>query len=138
LDSIKVFNLLITAISSWAGNYVSKPIYESKSPLIGEVYFYVLNQNIDLDLGHQEQIIIKIRVNEEKSVVMLHIGAKKNPTVNGVLTHIWHLVNEKYNEQFGYKFNALHCPLCGASIENLECTQDLVKCDYCGEEFEKN
>lgn len=68
---------------------------------------------------------------------MLNIGAEKNPTVNGVLTHIWHLANARFGEAFGYEFESLHCPECGGSLDNMDKNQELVKCKYCGELFEK-
>ena len=112
-DPIKTFNLLREAIGAWAGKSVSRPIYENQEPFIAEVYYYVLNQNVDPNLGHEEQIIIKIRVDLEKNVAMLNIGAEKNPTVNGVLTHIWQLANARFGQTFGYEFKSLHCPECG-------------------------
>ena len=136
-DPIKTFNLLREAISAWAGKPVSRPIYENQEPFIAEIYYYVLNQNVDSDLGHREQIIIKIRVDEEKNIVMLNIGAEKNPTVNGVLTHIWQLANARFGQTFGYEFKSLHCPECGGSLDNMDKNIDLVKCKYCGELFEK-
>jgi len=136
-DSHKTFNLLMEAIAAWAGKSVSKPIFISQEPFIVEVYYYVLNQNIDSDLGHQEQIIIKIQVDESKNIAMLNIGAEKNPTVNGVLTHIWQLTNTRFGESFGYEFISLHCPECGGSLDNMKKSQKIMKCKYCGEEFEK-
>jgi len=136
-DPRKTFNLIMEAIGAWAGKHVSKPIYEGQEPFIAEIYYYVLNQNVDSDLGHREQIIIKIRVDEEKNIVMLNIGAEKNPTVNGVLTHIWQLANARFGETFGYEFESLHCPECGGSLDNMDKNIELVKCRYCGELFEK-
>lgn len=136
-DPRKTFNLIMEAIGAWAGKHVSKPIYEGQEPFIAEVYYYVLNQNVDPNLGHREQIIIKIRVDEEKNIVMLNIGAEKNPTVNGVLTHIWQLANARFGETFGYEFESLHCPECGGSLDNMDKNIELVKCRYCGELFEK-
>ena len=136
-DPIKTFNLLREAIGAWAGKSVSRPIYENQEPFIAEIYYYVLNQNVDPNLGHKEQIIIKIRVDEEKNIVMLNIGAEKNPTVNGVLTHIWQLANARFGETFGYEFESLHCPECGGSLDNMDKNIELVKCRYCGELFEK-
>jgi len=75
-DPRKTFNLLMEAVGAWAGKHVSKPIYEGQEPFIAEIYYYVLNQNLDQDLGHQEQIIIKIRVDEEKNIAMLNVGAE--------------------------------------------------------------
>ncbi len=117
--------------------HVSKPIYDSQEPFTAEFYYYVLNQNADPDLGHQEQIIIKIRVDEEKNIAILNIGAEKNPTVNGVLTHIWELANTRVGEAFGYEFVSLHCPECGGSLDNMNKSQKIIKCKYCGEKFEK-
>ncbi len=141
-DPRKSFNLLREAISAWAGKYVSKPqvskpIYESKELFTAEVYYYVLNQNVDPELGHKEQIIIKIRVDEKKNIAMLNIGAEKNPTVNGVLTHIGELANEHLGEIFGFEFKSLHCPECAGSLDNMDKTQKIVKCRYCEVEFEK-
>jgi len=125
------------AIGSWAGKSVSNPIYLSQEPFIAVIYYYILNQNTDPDLGHREQIIIKIQVDEEKNVAMLNIGAENNPTVNGVLTHIWQLANSRFGESFGYSFVSLHCPECGGSLGNMNKTQKNVICKYCGEVFEK-
>ncbi|TXT57124.1 MAG: hypothetical protein BAJALOKI1v1_1870003 [Promethearchaeota archaeon] len=132
------FDLLSDAIGSWAGKPVSKPIFHSKNPFIAELYYYILNQNIDPDLGHREQIIIKIQVDELKNIAMLHLGAEKNPTVNGVLTHIWQLANERFGEKFGYEFKSLRCPQCGAPLNNMEKASTFVKCKYCGEKFNKS
>ncbi len=115
----------------WAGKSVSKPIYESQEPFKAEIYYYVLNQNPDEELGRRERIIIKTRVDEENNVAMLNIGAEKNPTVNGVLTHIWQLANTRFGEVFGYEFKVLHCPECGASFDNLDKNKDIVICKYC-------
>ena len=136
-DPRKSFNLLREAIGAWAGKHVSKPIYDSKEPFIAEVYYYVLNQNINPDLGHREQIIIKTRVDEEKNIAMLYIGAENNPTVNGVLTHVWHLANTRFGEAYGYEFKSLRCPECGGSLDNMDKSIDTIKCGYCGELFEK-
>ena len=68
---------------------------------------------------------------------MLNIGAELNPTVNGVLTHIWQLANSRVGEVYGYKFESLRCPECGASLDSLNRSIDFVKCKYCGEKFEK-
>ncbi|KKN13258.1 hypothetical protein LCGC14_1008200, partial [marine sediment metagenome] len=118
-DPSKTFILIMEAIGAWAGKTVSKPIYESQEPFTAEVYYYILNQIADPNLGHQEQIIIKIRVDEEKNIAFLNIGAETNPTVNGVLTHIWQLANERFGEAFGYEFMSLHCPECGGSVDNI-------------------
>jgi len=136
-DPRKTFHLLMEAIGSWAGKSVSNPIYLSQEPFIAVIYYYILNQNTDPDLGHREQIIIKIQVDEEKNVAMLNIGAENNPTVNGVLTHIWQLANSRFGESFGYSFVSLHCPECGGSLGNMNKTQKNVICKYCGEVFEK-
>ena len=119
------------------GKHVSKPIYDSKEPFIAEVYYYVLNQNVDPELGHKEQIIIKIRVDELKNIAMLNVGAEKNPTVNGVLTHIWQLANTRFGETYGYEFKSLRCPECGGSLDNMDKKQEIIKCKYCGENLEK-
>ncbi len=131
------FNLLREAIGSWAGKSVSKPIIQNDSPFIAEVYYYILNQNADPDLGHQEQIIIKVHVDESKNIAILNLGAEKNPTVNGVLTHIWHLANERFGERFGYEFESLHCPQCGAPLNDMKKSRDYIKCKYCDGEFKK-
>ncbi len=136
-DPSKIFNLLREGIGAWAGKPVTKPIYENEKPFRAEVYYYVLNQNIDSSLGHKEQIIIKIRVDEERNIAMLNIGAEKNPTVNGVLTHIWELANTRFGESFGFDFMSLHCPECGGSLDNMDKSHKIVKCRYCGVEFEK-
>jgi len=134
----KSFDLLQEAIGKWAGKQVSKPIYESTEPFIAEVYYYNLNQNVDIDLGHQEQIIIKIRVDESKKIATLSVASEKNETVNGILTNIWQLANEKYGNIFGKNFESLHCPFCGTSVECLELDQELVMCSNCGEKCTKN
>lgn len=131
------FNLLIEAINAWAGQYVSKPIYENQKPFIAEVFYYILNQNIDSDLGHREQIIIKIRVDEGNNVAILSIGAEKNPTANGILTHIWQLANARFGEVFGFEFKSLHCPECGAPLDNMDKNLMTIRCKYCKEIFEK-
>ncbi len=136
-DPIKLFDLVQEAIGIWAGRQVSKPSYESTEPFIAEVYYYNLNQNIDPDLGHQEQIIIKVRVDEIMNVTTLNVGAEKNETVNGVLTNIWQLTNEKYGNVFGKSLESLHCPFCGTSVECLELDQDQVLCSNCGEKCRK-
>ncbi|KKM91877.1 hypothetical protein LCGC14_1224050 [marine sediment metagenome] len=136
-DSSRVFNLLREGIGAWAGKSVSKPIYENIKTFRAEVFYYVLNQNIDSGLGHKEQIIIKILVDEEKNIAMLSVGAEKNPTVNGVLTHIWELANSRIGEAFGYQFVSLHCPECGGSVDNMGKSQEILKCKYCGEKYEK-
>jgi len=137
-DPRKSFDSLQEAIGKWAGKQVSNPIYESNEPFIAEVYYYNLSQNIDPDLGHQEQIILKVRVDEGMNVASLNVGAEKNETVNGVLTNIWQLANEKYGNIFGKTFESLHCPFCGTSVECLELDQDLVLCSNCGEKCRKN
>ena len=136
-DPSKTFILLREAIGAWAGKHVSQPIYENQEPFAAELYYYVLNQNADPDLGHQEQIIIKIRVDEEKTIAILNLGAETNPTVNGILTHIWQLANTRFGETFGYEFMSLHCPECGGSLDNMNKSQEIVNCRYCGEKFEK-
>jgi len=136
-DPRKTFHLLMEAIGSWAGKSVSNPIYISQEPFFAVIYYYILNQNIDSDLGHREQIIIKIQVDEERNIAMLNIGAEKNPTVNGVLTHVWQLANSLFGESFGYSFISLHCPECGGSLDNINKSQENVICKYCGEKFEK-
>ncbi len=68
---------------------------------------------------------------------MLNIGAEKNPTVNGVLTHIWQLANTRFGDTYGYEFKSLRCPQCGGSLDNMDKSKDTVKCRYCGELFEK-
>jgi len=132
-DPRKSFDLLQEAIGNWAGKQVSNPIYESAEPFIAEVYYYNINQNVDPDLGHQEQIIIKVRVDESMKVASLNVGAEKHETVNGVLTNIWQLTNERYGNVFGIYFESLHCPFCGTSVECLELDQGIVKCSNCGE-----
>ena len=107
------------------------------NPFIAEVYYYNINQNVDPDLGHQEQIIIKVRVDESMKVASLYVGAEKNETVNGVLTNIWQITNERYGNVFGIYFESLHCPFCGTSVECLELDQRLVKCSNCGEKCMK-
>ena len=136
-DPRKSFDLLQEAIGSWAGKQVSNPIYESTEPFIAEVYYYNLNQNVDPDLGHQEQIIMKVRVDESMKVASLFVGAEKNETVNGVLTNIWQLTNERYGNVFGIYFESLHCPFCGTSVECLELDKELVICSNCGEKCAK-
>ena len=136
-DPNKTFILIMEAIGAWAGQPVSKPIYETQEPFTAEIYYYILNQIADPNLGHQEQIIIKIRVDEEKNITILNIGAETNPTVNGVLTHIWQLTNTRFGEAFGYEFMSLHCPECGGSLDDMDKSQEIVKCKYCGEKFEK-
>ncbi len=136
-DPRKSFDLLQEAIGKWTGRQVSKPTYESTEPFIAEVYYYNLNQNVDPDLGHQEQIIIKVRVDETMNVTTLNVGAEKNETVNGVLTNIWQLTNEKYSNVFGQNLESLHCPFCGTSVECLELAQDQVLCGNCGEKCRK-
>ncbi|MFO8018987.1 MAG: hypothetical protein R6U96_10150, partial [Promethearchaeia archaeon] len=116
----RTFDLLREAIGAWAGRSVHEPIYENKEPFIAEVYYFVLNQNPDPHLGHREQIIVRIRVDEEKNVAMIYIGAEKNETVNGVLTHVWQLTNDRLGEAFGYRFKSLRCPECGGSLDNME------------------
>lgn len=136
-DPRKSFNLLREAIGNWAGKQVSNPIYDSTEPFIAEAYYYNINQNVDPDLGHQEQIIIKVRVDESMKVASLYVGAEKNETVNGVLTNIWQITNERYGNVFGIYFESLHCPFCGTSVECLELDQGLVKCSNCGEKCMK-
>jgi len=136
-DPRKSFDLLREAIGNWAGKQVSNPIYESTDPFIAEVYYYNINQNVDPDLGHQEQIIIKVRVDESMKVATLYVGAEKNETVNGVLTNIWQLTNERYGNLFGIYFESLHCPFCGTSVGCLELYQELVICSNCGEKCMK-
>jgi len=136
-DPRKSFDLLQEAIGNWAGKQVSNPIYESTEPFIAEVYYYNINQNVDPDLGHQEQIIIKVRVDESMKVASLYVGAEKNETVNGVLTNIWQITNERYGNVFGIYFESLHCPFCGTSVECLELDQGLVICNNCGEKCMK-
>lgn len=133
----QTFDLLTESIGAWAGKPVSKPLYESQDPFKAEIYYYVLNQNPDEELGHREIIIIKIRVDDDNNVAMLNIGAEKNSTVNGVLTHIWQLANTRFGEAFGYMFKALHCPECGASFDNIDKSKEFVKCNYCKKTFEK-
>lgn len=136
-DPQAIFNLLIDGISMWAGKYVSKPLIESEVPFTSEAFYYVLNQNKDRSLGHKEQIIIKVRVVEENNIAMIHIGAEKNATVNGILTHVWQLANARVGETFGYKFDSLRCPQCGASIEKMDKDKEVIKCIYCDEVLEK-
>lgn len=138
LDPKKVFNLLQEAIGKWAGKQVSKPLYESTEPFIVEVYYYTLNQIIDPELGHQEQIIMRIQVDESKNVATLSVGAEKNETVNGVLTNIWQLANETFSEIFQTTFESLHCPFCGHSTECLELNQNFTICSNCGEKCNKS
>jgi len=132
------FDLLQEAIGKWAGKQVFKPIYEQTEPFIAEAYYYNLNQIVDPVLGQQEQIIIKIRVDGIKNVAILSVGAEKNETVNGVLTNIWQLANEKYKDVFSEKLKSLHCPFCGSSVECLELEQEQVLCSNCGEKCLKN
>ena len=136
-DADKSFDLLREAIGAWAGKQVLRPIYDSEEPFVAEVYYYVLNQNIDPDLGHKEQIIIKIRVDEKSNIAMLNIGAETNPTVNGVLTNIWQLANTRFGDTYGYEFKSLRCPECNGSLDNMDKSKNTVKCRYCGELFEK-
>ena len=136
-DAHKSFDLLREAIGAWAGKQVLRPIYDSEEPFVAEVYYYVLNQNIDPDLGHKEQIIIKIRVDEKSNIAMLNIGAETNPTVNGVLTNIWQLANTRFGDTYGYEFKSLRCPECNGSLDNMDKSKNMVKCRYCGELFEK-
>ncbi|MFX1257107.1 MAG: hypothetical protein ACFFAN_04565 [Promethearchaeota archaeon] len=131
------FSLLMEAIGAWAGKHVSEPIINSETPFKAEVYYYVLNQNPDSELGHQEQIILKINVDEENNLALINVGAEKNETVNGVLTHIWELANTRFSEVFGFEFESLHCPECGASIKYMYKNRLTVICEYCGTEFEK-
>ncbi len=136
-DPRKSFDLLQEAIGNWAGRRVSRPIIESIEPFIAEVYYYNINQIIDPDLGHQEQIIMKIRVDESKNVIILSVGAERNESVNGVLTNIWQLANKRYCEIFGKNFKSLHCPFCATSIECIEQEKDLILCSNCGEKCTK-
>ncbi len=136
-DPNQSFGLLMEAIGSAYGKCVSKPYIENDDPYIAEVYYYVLSQNPDPNLGHQEQIIVKIRVDDEKNVAMLSIGAEQNKTVNGTLTRIWELANIRFGEMYGYIFKSLLCPECAAPLENMEKDQKIVKCKHCGLEFEK-
>ncbi|MGV9206133.1 MAG: hypothetical protein ACOC44_19165, partial [Promethearchaeia archaeon] len=137
-EAERTFDLLREAIGSWAGRSVIKPIYENKDPFIAEVYYFVLNQNPDPHLGHREQIIVRIRVDEQKNVALIYIGAEKNETVNGVLTHVWQLANTRLGEAFGYKFESVRCPECGGSLDNLDKTLAKIKCKYCGVEFKRS
>jgi len=136
-DAKKSFELLRESIGAWAGKPVSKPIYISEKPFKAETYFYVLNQNPDDDLGHREEIIVKLNINEENKVAVLTAGAEKNTTVNGVLTHIWHLANTRFGEKFGFDLKGINCPECGAGFEEIDKDSDTVKCKYCGENFQK-
>ncbi|MFX1393804.1 MAG: hypothetical protein ACFFAH_09545 [Promethearchaeota archaeon] len=136
-DPKQSFSLLMEAIGAWAGKYVSEPVIKNENPFKGEVYYYVLNQNPDPELGHQEQIIIQISVDEEKNVALIYVGAENNATVNGVLTHIWELANTRFSEVFGFEFESLHCPECGASINYMNKQRSTIICEYCGIEFDK-
>ena len=136
-DPKQLFSLLMEAIGAWAGKHVSELIINSETPFKAEVYYYVLNQNPDSELGHQEQIIIKISIDEENNVALINVGSEKNETVNGVLTHIWELANTRFSEVFGFEFESLHCPECGASINYMDKHRPTVICEYCGTEFDK-
>ncbi len=134
----QVFSLLMEAIGAWAGRTVSKPITESDNPFIREVYYYVLNQNVDPDLGHQEHIIIKLRVDAGKRIAMIHIGAEKPPTVNGILTHVWEMANHRLGQVYGFEFKSLRCPGCGGSLEEMSRGHEKIKCKYCRTEFTRS
>ncbi len=45
--------------------------------------------------------------------------------------------NARFGETFGYEFESLHCPECGGSLDNMDKNQELVKCKFCEEMFEK-
>ncbi|MFX1393805.1 MAG: hypothetical protein ACFFAH_09550 [Promethearchaeota archaeon] len=130
------FNLLNEAIRAWAGKQVSEPIILSNDPFKSKAYFYILNQNQDPELGHQEQIVIKINIDEEKNVAMIYVSAEKNPTVIGVLNHIWELINRRFGEEFGFKFITHECDQCGAQLKVIDKYRSKVICEHCGTEFE--
>ncbi|MHA2131887.1 MAG: hypothetical protein ACW99L_18110, partial [Promethearchaeota archaeon] len=133
-DSKMEFEIIKEAIGAWSSKQVSEPIIENETPFLGEMYFYNLNQNIDPILGHQEQIIIKARVDEKYKIVSLWVGAETNETVIGVITHIWELINNYYKKRFDKMIEALHCPFCGASVDNLDTQKITVVCKNCKEE----
>jgi len=133
-----IFESLQKAIGSWAGNPVSEPIYKNHEPLSVEMFYYVLNKNMDPKTKRREQIIIKIKVDERKNVAILSVAAEENPTVIGIITHIWQLAEEAFQKSFKFKLKSLRCPYCGDSIENLVEKQEKVKCKYCKTTFEKS
>jgi predicted Zn-ribbon and HTH transcriptional regulator len=137
-DPNNTFNVLREAVGAWAGKPVSEPIYESNEPLIVEIYYLIQDQHIDPELGHREQIIIRIKVNERKNIAILSVAAEENSTVTGVITHIWQLAEVAFQKTYNLKLRSLRCPYCGDTIESLEETQEKIKCKYCKTIFEKN
>lgn len=97
-DPNNSFNVLREAVGAWAGKPVSEPIYESDEPLIVEIYYLIQDQHIDPELGHREQIIIRIKVNERKNIAILSVAAEENSTVTGVITHIWQLAEVAFQK----------------------------------------
>jgi hypothetical protein len=77
-------------------------------------------------------------VDESTNVASLSVTSEKNETVNGILTHIWQLTNEKYGNVFGKNFESLHCPFCVTSVECLELDQELIMCSNCGKKCTKS
>jgi len=137
-DIDNTFNILREAVGSWAGKSVSEPLVKSEKPFIAELYYVILDKYINEDLGYREQIIIKLRISEKDNVAIVYVSAEKNETVNGVLTHLWDLINKKFGEVFGYELKSLRCPQCGASLEHMDKDTKTIKCRYCETVFKKN
>lgn len=133
----RIFDVLLQVTGDWARRPVSPPVVTSHDPYSAEAFYYVLNQNVDPQLGHQERIVINLQVNEERNVAMIHLAAEKPETVNGVLTYLWQRAGERFGETYGYSFTSLHCPECGASLDAITKGAGIVRCKYCGETFDK-
>jgi len=136
-DVNNTFNIVREIIGEWAGKSVSEPLVESEDPFIAEIYYLVIDKKMNEQLGHREQIIIKFGINEKDNVAMIHVCAERNPTVSGVLTHIWEMIKDRFSDSLGYVLRSLRCPQCGASLDHIDKDTDTIKCKYCESIFKK-
>jgi hypothetical protein len=126
-----VFRIFMSAVQKWAEKPVSDPLVTQDKPLVEEVYYYVMSQQPNAAIGHQETIIIRILVEEEKQAVLVSVGAEANNTVTGVLIHLRGMISPELIHHFGAQLQSIQCPLCGAPIENYNAETGILKCSYC-------
>jgi len=133
-DPNRLFSLLCEAIHSWAGVSVTRQPLIKKSPyFVGENYYFVLSKVTDPELkGRQEQIVVRTELNEDLGLAFISVACEKNSTASGVLTHVWHICEQRIAEAFSYNLRAVFCTECGAPLQKMPKIGEGIKCVVCG------
>jgi len=131
----RFYEHIIEVLESWAGRS-TKRIYSDR-PFRADAYFMVDSQVVDLELGRQEMIVLKVEVNEDNRVANVSVAADKQKTATGILIHVWHnLLEPRFKEIYGLSLKPLICPECGAPFGNIDIGVDFVSCRFCGRRFQ--